>query len=59
MLVAFAATGLISGSRLGNVSNVPPPAIAFTAPAANADEQRRAELQAADDIGMVIFQHTG
>jgi hypothetical protein len=46
VLVAFAATGLMSGSRLGNVRSVPPPAIAFTAPARNEDEQRRAELQA-------------
>ncbi len=43
VLVALADTGLTNVNRLGKVSSVPPPAMAFTPPATNAEEQRSAD----------------
>lgn len=55
MLVAFAATGPIKANKLGKVSNVPPPAMAFTAPARNAEEQSRVELQTGAGIVLSVL----
>ena len=55
MLVAFAATGPIKASKLGNVNSVPPPAMALTAPARNAEEQSRVELQTGAGIVLSVL----
>ena len=52
MLVALATAGRTTPVNAGNVSRVPPPAIEFSAPAKNADKQRKVYVQAGSGISV-------